>query len=56
MDLIDALKLIREVCTAQERCLVCPMRSCSNGCVLQNIPPDEWVFECESGKAKRLFE
>ena len=55
MELLEALKVIKETCCKAKHCERCPLRSYDDGCYVQENPPESWTFQTED-VPPRVFE
>lgn len=59
MELLEALKVIRDECKKHSRCKMCPLRSYDDKLctITANINPDNWKFADEdTDEVPRLFK
>lgn len=54
MELLEALKVIREECKKHVNCGMCPMRTDNTECALRKNYPQNWTLSCDC-ETPRLF-
>lgn len=59
MELLEALKVIKEECEKHLKCSECPLRtksSCEHLCGIKENNPDRWKLKNEDIRIPRVFE
>ena len=50
-DIIEALKIIRNLCEEMENCDVCPLRYDNDYCTLEKVCPQDWLIADNNWRA-----